>query len=348
MTKYLIHIGICGFGNQLLGFKEACIIAKYTKRTIIAPIFIPHGTIRNSCKPYYKFSEVFDLEYFNQTIPIIDINNLPTEYKINNVYNMRSIKENKLVNSYFNLQKNYYNISNVNTHYINKGYIKNIHNLDIFNNINDDILVLVGTFNNVLLSNCYKNGCLNPKCTLNKVFETDYNLISNSLRFNNNIINITNKTLKLLNINIDNLCVFHMRILDLCKNKTFEYAYNNYNEQNVYNSICNYLLNINKSDLINNIFLISPPQYLTLNNINIFNTPKIKKINYNTFNYDKFILSIIELYICEKAQVFIYSPTNTPNKIKDHTRSSFTMHTKNIRDMSKKYLYDICISNIYK
>lgn len=26
--KYLIHIGICGFGNQLLGFKEACLIAK--------------------------------------------------------------------------------------------------------------------------------------------------------------------------------------------------------------------------------------------------------------------------------------------------------------------------------
>ena len=41
MTKYLIHIGICGFGNQLLGFKEACIIAKMTNRTIVLPYFIP-------------------------------------------------------------------------------------------------------------------------------------------------------------------------------------------------------------------------------------------------------------------------------------------------------------------
>ena len=58
--KYIVHIGICGFGNQLLGFKELSIIAKYTNRTMIAPIFIPHGTIRNQCKAYY---DLFDLVF---------------------------------------------------------------------------------------------------------------------------------------------------------------------------------------------------------------------------------------------------------------------------------------------
>ena len=65
MVKYLIHIGICGFGNQLLGFKEACIISHYTKRTIINPIFLPHSTIKNYCKEYYKFSEIFDEKKFD-------------------------------------------------------------------------------------------------------------------------------------------------------------------------------------------------------------------------------------------------------------------------------------------
>lgn len=55
MEKYLLFIGICGFGNQLLGFKEALIIAEKLKRKIILPVFIPHGTIRNDCKSYYKF-----------------------------------------------------------------------------------------------------------------------------------------------------------------------------------------------------------------------------------------------------------------------------------------------------
>ena len=80
MTKYIIHIGICGFGNQLLGFKEACIIAKYTNRTIISPIFLPHGSIRNQCEEYYKFEDIFDYNLFKQSIQTAtfdEIKNIP-------------------------------------------------------------------------------------------------------------------------------------------------------------------------------------------------------------------------------------------------------------------------------
>ena len=57
---------------------------------------------------------------------------------------------------------------------------------------------------------------------------------------------------------------------------------------------------------------------------------------------------MIELYISQHAEIFISSPTNTPDQKKTHTRSSFTMHIKNIRDLSNKYIYDKCISDIYK
>ena len=347
MTKYLIHIGICGFGNQLLGFKESCIIAKYTNRTIITPIFIPHGTISKHCKPFYEFSEIFNEKHFIKHIASTNINSIK-HIKIHNLYNIRSDKEQFLVDKYFNLQKKYYNLPTKKFTNIKKHYIKTLNDFEELNRLNDEVLVLIGTFNNVILSDCYKNGCLNPKCNLNKIFKEDYNFVTNKIIFNNYIKNLTNIHLKKLNIVDRNICVFHMRVLDLCNNKSYEKSYNNYNEHKVYNSICHYLTRIGKKHIISNIFLIAPPQYKNISNINIFNTSIVKHIDYSNCSDDLFMLSMIELYISQHAEIFISSPTNTPDQKKTHTRSSFTMHIKNIRDLSNKYIYDKCISDIYK
>ena len=78
-----------------------------------------------------------------------------------------------MTDSYYNSQKNYYNIpSNVKFNQIDKKYIKSYDDFDELKNIDDDVLVLLGTFNNIILSNCYKNGCLNEKCTLNKCIDS--------------------------------------------------------------------------------------------------------------------------------------------------------------------------------
>lgn len=347
MSKYLIHIGICGFGNQLLGFKEACIIAKYTGRKIVQPIFIPHGTIRNECNKYYDFKDIFDVNIFNSHVDSVYFKDIP-DVQIRNIYNMRPQKEEYLTNSYYDIQNDYYKFYNVNFQNINKKYITSIDCLHELKSINDEVLVLLGTFNNVILTNCYKNGCLNKQCLPNKTFIEDYNFITKSLSFNNNIMQISYYVLQSLNIDINNLCVFHMRVLDLCENKSFEYAYNNYNEENVYISICNYLKNTQNENLVKNIFLIAPPQYETINNLKFFNTNLVKRIKHNDFVYDRFILSLVELFISEKSKVFVYSPTNSPNIVKQHTRSSFTLHTKTLREMSNIDKYDINISEIYK
>jgi hypothetical protein len=348
MGKYIIHMGICGFGNQLLGFKEACIIAKYTNRTIISPIFIPHGTIRNQCKPLYDFKDIFDMEIFKKCVDIVDFHDIDKNYNINYVYNIRHENDNNLTTWYFNAQKNYYNIGNIQMISLKKRFFTNIDSFDEIKNIKDDIIVILGTFNTVKLSTCMKNGCLNDNCGFHKTFIDDYNNISKHLIFNNKIEQISKNTLKKNDININNLCVFHLRVLDLCKNKTFEYSYNNYNEEIVYNSICSYLNEIGESSLIQNIFLIAPIQFTSINNLHIFNSNKIKRIDSGNFDHDPFIFSIMELYICEQAKVFITSPTNTPNETKEHTRSSFTMNAKTIRDLSGVYKYDKCIDKIYK
>ena len=100
MPKYLIHIGICGFGNQLLGFKEACIIAKHTGRTMIAPIFIPHGTIRSTTKSFYHFSDIFDEKIFRREMDIVDISDISSN--ISNIYTIRRSQEDNLSRYYYN------------------------------------------------------------------------------------------------------------------------------------------------------------------------------------------------------------------------------------------------------
>lgn len=346
--KYIVHIGICGFGNQLLGFKELSIIAKYTNRTMIAPIFIPHGTIRNQCKAYYEFAEIFDMSKIKEKFDIVNFSEIRDIVEITRVYNIRTPKESSLTSSYFHAQRNYYDIDkDIETKMLNRKFITNESAFDELQSIEDDVLVIIGTFNTIKLNTCAKNGCLNKKCGFHPTFINEYNSISKHLVFNESIAEISLQTLQSSNIDIHQLCVFHMRVLDLCQNQTFAYAYNNYDEQKVYDSICQYLYEIGKHNLIQNIFVIAPIQFVTIKDLKVFHTSKVKRIHNEDFTEDPFILSMIELYICEKAQVLITSPTNTPNESKQHTRSSFTMNSKTIRDLSKQFHYDICIDEIY-
>jgi hypothetical protein len=347
MTKYLIHIGICGFGNQLLGFKEACIIAKMTNRTIVLPYFIPHGTIRESCNHDYHFNEIFDETKFN-FCDSIHFDKIKHQYDIKRVYYNRHKNDINISDSYFNISKDIYNLKDVEKVQINKTFIRSYDDFVELQNIQDDVLVLVGTFNSVKLSSCNKNGCINKSCIYNDTFKEIYNDITRSIVFNNTINHYANTMLNQLGLIKNNYCVFHLRILDLCKNKSFEYCYNNYTEVDVYQSIKNYLFEIKRTDLVDKIFLMAPPDFLKINNISLFNdNTLIKRLDYDNVIHDKFILSIIELCICENSNVMISSPTNTPNEIKQHTRSSFTLHSKELRNLGGKKLFDTCISDIY-
>ena len=300
--KYIIHIGICGFGNQLLGFKELCIISKYLNRTIVLPIFIPHGTIRNASKKYYEFKEIFDVNNFKKYYNCIGFNEINTQ--ITNGYIIRPEKEYGLVKSYLDLSKEYYNLSDsLNISKINKQYIKNISDLEELKNIEDEVLVLIGTFNNLKLSTCNKNGCLNENCNFYDLFKKDYNIVTESLMFNNNITQYSNNFLKSNNLCEDNYITFHIRTPDIIKNLSFKEAYNNLEEMVVYNAIKNYLIKNELSNLIDKIFIAIPPSGLNIKDMKIFNSNKV--VLMNDIIQDKFLLSMIELDICNKSKLWV-------------------------------------------
>ena len=172
----------------------------------------------------------------------------------------------------------------------------------------DTVLVLLGTFNNVILSNCNKNGCLNSSCKLNKVFINDYNDISRSLVFNSNINNITDRILSDLNFKPYDYCTFHLRTSDSCENKLFENDYNNYQESIVYQSIVNYLFENNKKKFVDKIFVCLPPQALKIKDLQIFNSDKVhildqtKQKEEKYEHNEKFLRSRIDDLIAENMK----------------------------------------------
>ena len=347
--KYIIHIGICGFGNQLLGFKELCILSKYLDRTIILPIFVPHGTIKNYTKKSYEFKEIFDVEHFKKYFDCIEFKDLSnTEInnnKINNVYNFRSAHEESQANSYLNLNREYYNIDkSIEKSNLNKKFITSITDLNELKSLDDDILVLLGTFNCVKLSTCSKNGCLNKNCNFNSTFKKDYDFITNALTFNNTILTHVDNFLKSKNLNNNDYIAFHLRTSDhAASNSMFKDCYNNLDEQKVYQFIVNHLYETNNINLINKIFVAIPPAGLKIKDMTIFNSNKV--ILLDEIINDKFILSLIETEICYRSKILFNSPTNTPHETKLHTRSSFTMQIRDLRAINNLNKFDRCITD---
>ena len=57
---------------------------------------------------------------------------------------------------------------------IKKKFINSIEDINELKTIEDDVLVLLGTFNTLKLSTCNKNGCLNKNCKMAETFKKEY------------------------------------------------------------------------------------------------------------------------------------------------------------------------------
>jgi len=340
--KYIIHIGICGFGNQLLGFKELCIISKYLNRKIILPIFTPHGTIKTYCNKYYKFKEIFDVEHFKQFYECDEFENIKN-IKINKIYNIRSSREDNITIPYFNHHREYYNINKeIEKVYLATKFITSIADINELKTIDDDILVLLGTFNTLKLYTCCKNGCLNKNCKMAETFKKEYYYSVRALIHNRYIKNCCDQFLK--ENNLKDYISFHLRTSDLIGNNPFHKIYNDLLEEQVFESIENYMIECGYYK--NKIFVAAPPDAFKIKKTSILNSNKIIKFSHLDTT-DLFICSLIETEILKHSKILIHSPTNTPHEKKEHTRSSFVLNIRDQRYIEQIDTYDCCITDIY-
>ena len=202
------------------------------------------------------------------------------------------------------------------------------------------MLCICGMFNNIKLSSCGRNHCLN--CSRGGPFLNIYDKISISMIRSSKVryeaLEFVSKT-----FDNENFIAFHMRTSDTVSKKPFTEVYLGYTEAEIYNSII-YLAN--KFYISHdNIFLACPPSALKVKDVKLFNTHLFKKYK-NNKNLEPYTISLIEQEICSISTIFIRSITNTPHIPKKHIRSSWGTGVDDFRVMYHFNLNDISIDKL--
>lgn len=342
-TKYLITTFVGGPNNQYVGFRESLIMANMLNRILILPIFSPHGTVKSySKRKVYHFYESFEIDLLSKSFDIISFDQV--ESRPSRVFNIRN-KDSKEIGSaqyYLSLYKDTYNLDlcSLPQEYLGKPWFSKESDFQYLNNINDDVLVLCGVFNNVKLSTCGRNHCLN--CDRGGPFLDIYDQISKSF-IRNNVIR--EAAIEFINTYFGNspFISFHMRTSDYIGKKKFTEVYIGCTEEEIYNSLVYYCnkFYIDKK----NIFLACPPGAFKVKDIKFINTNMFVKYK-NIKNFEPYFISLIEQEICSLSTIFVRSITNTPHIPKTHTRSSWGTGVDDYRLMFNNNLNDISIDKL--
>lgn len=347
-NKYLITTFVGGPNNQYVGFRESLIMSQMLNRILILPIFSPHGTVKNHSKRrVYHFYESFDIDSLSKEFDIITFDQV--KKKPNRVFNIRNKDSKEIGNSqyYLSLYKNTYGIDlcSLPQEYLGKPWFAEEKDFNYLNSIDDDVMVLCGVFNNVKLSKCGRNHCLN--CDRGGPFLNIYDKISKTYirekLIRQEAINFVNKY-----FGSNPFISFHMRTSDYIGKKKFTEVYIGCSEEDIYNAIvyyCNKFF-INPS----NIFLACPPGAFRIQDIKIINKNFFIKYD-NPNKLDPYFVSLVEQEICSISTIFVRSITNTPHIPKKHTRSSWGTGVDDYRLMFNNNINDISIDkliSIYK
>ena len=231
-----------------------------------------------------------------------------------------------------------FNINDLPEIYLKKAWLTDDSDFDELNKIEDTVLCLCGVFNNVKLSKCSRNHCLN--CPEFPQFNKFYHQVSRYFLHTNYIIEEA-KQFILDEFKNENFIGMHLRTSDTIGKKTFFEIYIGCSEEDIYNSLCYYAnkFYIDKS----NIFIACPPAALKVKTIRLLNTSFFKKYQ-NKNKYEPYIVSLIEQEICNLSTIFVRSITNTPHIPKNHTRSSWGTGVDDYRKCYQSTINDISIN----
>lgn len=285
-----------GPGNQIVGIKEALILAKLLNRICIIPPIRDHY-LKGSIK-FYKFDEIYKCTLNN--VIIDGLNSSCNNEQITNVYCIQGAYHNKKLHNDQLIKCEYKEIL------LNQRSIRGTKDLSELSKYTDQILIIKHLFNNVAINQCINNGC--SKCPFNQEFLPLYKDICKYIDFSDTIKQYGNL---IINTHLSQKYIaIHLRYPDVMDNKTLlEYTNNLYDENTIYDKIKEHY----------NDYKV----YISTNKINLAKSTKLKEFIF--FSGQSPYESFIDQYICSKAEIFFFSPFNDYNYINSpHTRSTFS------------------------
>lgn len=304
-----------GPGNQLIGFKEAYIIARICNRKLILPNIIQHYVTGNKIWNFEKIFKLMDYTNFERNI---------------------KLKPQQILG----LHPNYFETPLKHEKYIDKEPLCEVvlSPKRCFNNMADikmlqitqDICGLKHIYNNVRTKKCPINGCYT--CKYNKEFLPLYQEICIMLDFSDSIKKIGDTFIHNQFGNTPFIAI-HLRYPDVLNGKNFETFTHGVSEIMLLTQIYAHAEKIYKNE-------ISLKTFVATNKQNILS----KKLSTNMFSENHELNSFIEQYICAKSFCFYLSPVNDYQKLNEpHQRSSWSSFVSDYRyfklNNNNNYIY---------
>lgn len=297
-----------GPGNQLIGFKEAYIIARIFNRKLILPNIIEHYITGNKI---WNFETIFNLMDH-------------TNFECNNKLKPQQI---------LGLHLNYFETPLKHEVYINNEPFCDcvLSPKRCFNNISDiktlqitqDICSLKHVYNNVRTQKCPTNGCYT--CKYNTEFFPLYEEICILLDFSDLIKKFGDTFIQNQLENTPFISI-HLRYPDALNNKKFETFTNGVSETTLITQINAHAKKTYGDKIPFKIFVATNKQNILLNKL----LPNNLALNMFSENHE--LNSFIEQYICTKSLCFYLSPVNDYQKLnKPHQRSSWSSFVSDYR-----------------
>ena len=347
-NKYLTNINTDGGpGNQIVGIKEAMIMAKILDRKLLVPPILQHyvlnrihrGGGKNNEK-YWKFSEIFNYKHIdeNNSIGLLELvdNKHILENSKSQYYIRRQDIDTKLkMDSLLDLKAE-------NKVCLNNRSFRNINDYNELKAMsNEHLLTVTHLYNCTAISQCCWNGC--DTCEMNPEFFKIYREICNKFDYSEKIKAFGDEYVNAIFDNAEFLCL-HLRYSDYGDDRDLKDVTKLYNESDINNLIIKLCEKEGISP--NNVFVATSNQKRLLNSdLKVYKLLD-KKVEYNEFE------SFIEQYICSRSKIFIYSGglTDRDKGKHQHLRSTWASFVVDYRSylLNKDTTSNIYLTNQFK
>jgi hypothetical protein len=321
-----------GPGNQVIGIKEALIIAHYSSRVLICPPIVQHYTMnlkkrgdRNNIK-YWEFDDIFQYEP-NQIIARCDIQlqDIPTKIIGMKHKSTKSLRVHKC-----------WDIENK-LDVIGKSYkLDTVQSIEKFSSIyhKQECIILSELYNNIKISDCYWNGC--DTCGVNPGIQDLYHSICSKLDFSQCIHVYAANFISHFFNNVPFIAL-HIRYPDIDRHTPMkQLTKSNYDERDILRYIHEHFPHVQY------IFIATSNQ----DRISKSCLSKYQILPTQIFYNEK--ESFIEQCICTKATHFLYTGAEMAKPQHTHIRSTWTsfvidyrLHMLNISPDTHVYLPEI-------
>ena len=337
-SRYLTIIGTDGGpGNQIVGIKEAIIMAKILERKLLFPPILQHyvlnrahrGSGRDNMK-YWKFSEIF--EYRDEKMKVLE--SVENKHIINNTKTQLFLRQNDIDTPL--RMEDVLELESKNKRTLTTRFFKNMSDYnELKTQHNEHMLTVTHLYNCTAISQCSWNGC--DTCEMNPVFFEMYREICSKLDFSHKIKNYGDEYIHKTFGKEEFICL-HLRYPDYggVDIKSINKLYNETDINNLISKLCE------REDIPpNNVFVATCNQGRILKTDLKYGKMLTKKSEYNEME------SFIEQYIATRSKLFVYTGGIHAKPDHQHLRSTWSSLVCDYRSylLNKEKMSNIYLTN---